>query len=177
MCNCADTEVWKPIPDWPEYEVSDHGNVRSSKWGHVHSLKPQANPHRNNYLHFSVHTTGMGRKTIRVHVIVAELFYGPRPEGLDIRHLDGDSQNNHATNLRYGTRIENELDKVRHGTRVREAKPYCRNGHDYTPENTYYSNGTRFCKACSRARYAANAEENARKARERRAAKRLGNLN
>lgn len=173
MCNCAATEVWKVIPDWTDYEVSDHGNVRSTKFGSRYELKPQANRHRNNYLHFSVHAPGLGRKTIRVHVIVAELFHGPRPDGLDIRHLDGDSQNNHASNLRYGTRLENTEDQFRHGTRGYEVKPYCRNGHDYTPENTsYHSDGKRYCKACSHARYAANAEENARKAREKRAAKR-----
>lgn len=163
-------EEWKTIPDHPEYEVSNEGRVRSHKFGRVKYLKPQANVLRGNYLHFTCITDGV-RAQFKVHCIVAELFIGPRPEGLDIRHLDGNSQNNEVGNLKYGTRLENERDKFRHGTRVREAKPYCRNGHDYTPENTYYSNGTRFCKACSRARYAANAEENARKARERRWAK------
>jgi hypothetical protein len=51
-----------------------------------------------------------------VHKLVAEAFLGPCPPGQQVRHLDGNNQNNAATNLTYGTKRENELDKMRHGT-------------------------------------------------------------
>lgn len=52
-----------------------------------------------------------------VHQLVCEAFHGPRPPGLMTRHLDGDPLNNHASNLKWGTQIENEADKDRHGRR------------------------------------------------------------
>jgi DNA-binding transcriptional regulator YiaG len=51
-----------------------------------------------------------------VHRVVAEAFIGPRPEGLEVRHLDGNKTNNRASNLVYSTHKENEADKARHGT-------------------------------------------------------------
>jgi predicted transcriptional regulator YheO len=41
---------------------------------------------------------------ILVHQIVAEAFLGPRPKGFDTHHVDGNKQNNKATNLKYITR-------------------------------------------------------------------------
>ena len=28
-------------------------------------------------------------------------------------------------------------------------KTHCKNGHEYTPENSYFHNGTRYCRACN----------------------------
>jgi hypothetical protein len=51
-----------------------------------------------------------------VHRLVCEAFEGlpPSPDH-EVRHLDGDRLNNHATNLRWGTRQENVRDTIRHG--------------------------------------------------------------
>lgn len=46
-------------------------------------------------------------KTRTVHSLVAEAFLGPRPEGYDIDHIDGNKTNNTAENLRYVTHTEN----------------------------------------------------------------------
>lgn len=54
-------------------------------------------------------------KKVSVHSLVAEAFIGPRPDGEVVRHLDGDSQNNCAENLAYGSTHENALDQVRQG--------------------------------------------------------------
>lgn len=82
---------------------------------------------------------------MKIHRLVANSFLGPRPAGLDTLHIDGDKTNNAVTNLRYGTRSENELDKVRHGTHHHSAKTHCKSGHEFTPENTriaYRPDGT-----------------------------------
>lgn len=56
-------------------------------------------------------------KTYSVHVLVCEEFHGPKPfPGAQVRHLDGNSRNNTAKNLCWGTKAENEADKTRHGT-------------------------------------------------------------
>ena len=46
-----------------------------------------------------------------VHTLVALAFLGPRgATDEQVRHLDGDRQNNIPENLSYGTRSENQLD-------------------------------------------------------------------
>lgn len=49
----------------------------------------------------------MNNKNIQVHSLIAELFYGKRPENLVVNHIDGDKLNNHPNNLEYVTIAEN----------------------------------------------------------------------
>jgi hypothetical protein len=58
--------------------------------------------------------------SLPVHVAVALAFHGPRPEGTQVRHVDGHQQNNRADNLAYGTPSENGEDKRRHGSAAGE---------------------------------------------------------
>lgn len=53
--------------------------------------------------------------SVPVHRLVASAFLGPCPGGQEVRHLDGNPQNNAVTNLAYGTRTENILDVLRIG--------------------------------------------------------------
>jgi DNA-binding NarL/FixJ family response regulator len=54
-------------------------------------------------------------RNVLVAALVADAFHGPRPTGLQIRHLNGDSLDNRATNLKYGTAAENAADREAHG--------------------------------------------------------------
>lgn len=54
-----------------------------------------------------------------VHTLVAETFIGPRPEGQQVRHLDGVRWNNNAWNLEYGTAVQNASDRNYHGNTKR----------------------------------------------------------
>lgn len=54
-----------------------------------------------------------------VHHMVLTAFIGPKPEGKEARHRDGDPTNNALTNLRWSTHVENEKDKIGHGTHTR----------------------------------------------------------
>lgn len=129
--------------------------------------------HRGGYLHFGPSHGREKQTTVKVHVAVALAFLGPRPEGLDIRHLDGDPTNAHASNLAYGTKLENEADKWRHGTRALYKLPYCRNGHAYTPDNSRFApDGVRYCRACQKDQYQKHQADNVRRARDARARKR-----
>ena len=54
-----------------------------------------------------------------IHRLVGEAFIGPLPTELMTRHWDGNSVNNRAGNLRYGTATDNAADRTRHGTTAR----------------------------------------------------------
>jgi hypothetical protein len=82
-------------------------------------------------------------------------FVGPCPAGLEIRHLNGNATDNHLSNLTYGTKSENELDRVRHGTHHNARKTHCLRGHPFDTANTQMDHGRRRCKACLRDQRAA----------------------
>ena len=57
-----------------------------------------------------------------IHRLVLEAFVGLCPEGMECRHLDGNPKNNNLSNLRLGTRSENQQDSVSHGTKYSHFK-------------------------------------------------------
>jgi HNH endonuclease len=46
-------------------------------------------------------------KTYKVHRLIAEAFYGPPPFGAVAMHLDENSANNRAVNIKWGSQKEN----------------------------------------------------------------------
>jgi hypothetical protein len=63
-------------------------------------------------------------KQKHLHQWIALAFFGEREADQQVRHLDGDKANNRVANLRYGTALENALDRTTHGTQTRgEAHP------------------------------------------------------
>lgn len=145
-------ERWRPVAGFEgEYEVSDHGRVFSVPRGPKVPggiLKPGV--HAKGHLQVQL---GKGRM-VQVHHLVMFAFVGPRPEGLEICHGNGDPADNRLGNLRYGTRSDNEWDKVRHGTHQQASKTHCPQGHPYSAENTYFSasRNHRKCKTCTKER-------------------------
>lgn len=107
---------WKVIPSQPAHEASDTGLVRSIRTGKVRKNQP----HRTGILMlvFSRKGAEQAKKHVarKIHHLVLEAFVGPCPEGMQCRHLDGNKENNHLSNLAWGTPIENAADKLRHGT-------------------------------------------------------------
>lgn len=151
-------EQWRPIPGFPGYEVSDKGRVLSRQMYHG-SDRPRlmSTPtHDDGYR--IVHLTADGAsRVVRVHLLVTAAFLGPRPDGMVVRHLDGDAGNNALLNLRYGTASENSFDQVRHGTHPFAGRTRCKQGHEYTAENTAIQMSSagrpyRQCKTCNRDR-------------------------
>jgi len=103
------TELWKPVPQNREYEVSNLGKVRRGG----REIKQRID--RKGYR--SVTLWSHGRVSTRqVSRLVAEAFIGQRPEGHVVAHISGNNADNSASNLRYCTPTENERDKRGHGT-------------------------------------------------------------
>jgi hypothetical protein len=149
-------EEWRPIPGFPNYEVSNLGRVlsrhlwRGDRGPRV--LRPQLDGA--GYPSFSLHGDGE-RRTVAAHRLVAWTFLGSRPDGQEIRHLDGNCLNNSLDNLAYGTPSQNKQDAVRHGTHNHARKTHCVNGHLFDEANTYVCTTPGFtgrtCRTCNRA--------------------------
>lgn len=103
---------WAVIPSHPRYSVSDNGLIRFDKTGYVR--KWQRGENRYAFITFA----GQGGKPASfrsVHSLILEAFHGPRPEGMQVCHIDGDRFNNRLSNLRYGTAKDNADDRFFHG--------------------------------------------------------------
>ena len=138
-------EVWRPIPGWPWYEVSDKGNVCSVERTVLCSdgrlmrrkrliLKPGRNP--KGYLFVNLYRAAKEKTPVTISRLVLEEFVGPRPDGTECRHLDGSQENNALTNLMWGTKLENADDKRRHGTHNNTRKTHCPKKHRYDEIHT-----------------------------------------
>ena len=168
----AATEEWAPIPGFGgHYEASDQGRIRS-----LDRIRPTTNHRirgkvlspsiRKSYRHVNLHN-GNGQVTVRVHQLVMLAFTGPRPEGQEVLHRDGDGHNNALGNLHYGTRKQNILDQVAHGTHKQASKTHCVAGHPFSQENTRYRTvrgrkgatwNNRLCITCANRRAAERKE-------------------
>jgi hypothetical protein len=148
-----DTDIeWRPVAGYEEtYSVSSTGLVRSHpRHGTLGGI---LRPHQSKWGYMNVLLTQNSKPwTVTVHLLVARAFLGPRPEGMETRHLDGDPTNNHASNLRYGTKSENARDRIRHGNHSNASKTHCKNGHPFDEENTGRAKGgrERYCRICKR---------------------------
>jgi hypothetical protein len=111
-------EEWRPVADCPErYFVSNFGRVASRVRGGHRTKVLTASLSLTGYLTVGVSPNpGDKSETRLVHRMVVEAFTGlaPSPVHTDIRHLDGNKQNNNITNLVWGTRSENMRDVYAH---------------------------------------------------------------
>jgi hypothetical protein len=120
-------ENWLPVIGLEGlYEVSDHGRVRSvdrviykrySKGKRKTVLKGRILSiiFRDNGSGVAYGVVNIGSRTRYVHRLVLEAFAGPCRVGMEARHLDGNSRNNHLLNLKWGTIEENTDDRGKHG--------------------------------------------------------------
>jgi hypothetical protein len=103
------TEEWRDVPGL-------EGKIQVSNLGRVRTLRIQA---------CGVSSHGYrractGMETNRyVHDLVAHAFIGPKPEGLQVNHIDGNKLNNQPENLEYVTPRQNYQHAFRTGLAVR----------------------------------------------------------
>ena len=109
----------RPIPDFPKYFISNNGIV--------YSLQPRSNQPPPKKMRVLARGKAFGYDIVNlmrdkkghkrfVHRLVLEAFVGKAPSGYECQHLDGNRSNNNLSNLKWGTRKENQMDRVRHGT-------------------------------------------------------------
>jgi hypothetical protein len=106
--------VWKTLEEVQGYEVSALGEIRCVLRGQGRRFGQVLSPHRSSRGYWEVRIRVDGKsKIVSVHRAVCAAFYGPCPDGMQVRHLDGDKNNNRLDNLRYGTPKENGEDNAR----------------------------------------------------------------
>ena len=106
-------ERFRPIKSFPDYLVSSMGRVKSLKRTDVAFLTGRLD--KDGYVLVDLRNENL-RKTVRVHVLVAEAFVGPRTDGQLILHWNDRKSDNRLSNLRYGSLSENYNDRRRNGS-------------------------------------------------------------
>jgi len=94
-------ETWKKFG---RYEVSNFGNVRSVETERPKPIKLHKD--KKGYLRYGFYENKKN-KTIRVHLIVWELFGTKNRGGMHVDHIDENKANNHIDNLQLLTPREN----------------------------------------------------------------------
>lgn len=161
----ATPERWLPVPGYEGfYEVSDRGGVRSVDRAITRKGRKASDRVRRagGVLNCPQDQDGYPRASLSrdnrrcrfyVHVLVLEAFVGPRPEGMECLHGDGDPSNNRLCNLHWDTPSENQLDRVRHGRHFATSRLRCPRGHRLMLPNldaSQWARGWRTCLACKR---------------------------
>lgn len=152
---------WRDVLGYEKsYEVSNMGEVRSldrilqdgHRWkGRTLKLVSRKGFDGADRTQVTLHFAGRQRTRL-VHRLVLDAFVGPRPEGTEGCHWDGDPANNRLDNLRWATHLDNEADKARHGTHHNTMKTHCPQGHLLAGLNLMAADvrrGFRKCRACN----------------------------
>lgn len=93
-------EIWKEIPDFPDYQISSFGRVKSLKFGKERILEPYEGG--SGYLMVNLYNESK-IKSFMVHRLLANAFLGC-PEHVD--HINDDPTDNRIENLRSYSRDE-----------------------------------------------------------------------
>jgi hypothetical protein len=95
-------EIWKPVPGYEAYEVSNRGNVRRCE---------KAMKFQNNGLGY--HRVSLWNNNIQKHFMVHRLValaFIPNPEGKPtVDHINEIKFDNHVENLRWATHSEQHI--------------------------------------------------------------------
>lgn len=108
-------EIWKKIKEYPNYEISNLGRVKSLKfYSNVHKkyydrvliLKEKTNKYGYKMIALSNEN---GRKCFTIHRLVAKAFIDNKSNYNEVNHIDGNKSNNKFNNLEWCTRRDNIL--------------------------------------------------------------------
>ena len=102
-------EVWKTIKEYPNYMISNLGNIKSINYhrmGKEQLLKQNVNGRGYKYINISNKNKYVN---LLIHREVAKAFLSNDNNYTDINHKDGNKLNNNVNNLEWCTRSENIL--------------------------------------------------------------------
>lgn len=114
-------ETWAKIDNYPDYEISDFGRIRSTKLSRggnwiIKELTPCDDGRGYLYVHIRQNMKDFFPK---IHWLVAETFLGTKPifesSRTEINHIDGDKSNNKKSNLEYVSAKQNKRHAIKIG--------------------------------------------------------------
>jgi len=110
-------EVWKECERGERccYYVSNLGRIKSMRMINLNEKLLKSRQYGKGYL-----SVNINKKNKPIHHLVALIFIGERPEGLQIDHIDRNKLNNRADNLRYVTANENQQNRDSYRTDILE---------------------------------------------------------
>jgi len=116
------SEKWRPVEEFTGYDVSNEGRVRGWRKGYRGGFMKRPMPimlstqkDKDGYPTIRL-SDGKRRKKQRVHSLVLKAFVGPRPEGENASHLNGNRMDNRSVNLVWESQKQNIARKKEHGT-------------------------------------------------------------
>ncbi len=107
---------WKICPRFPEYEVSNCGDLRRHSAASRPGQKLYGIIDPDGYVRYSLRNADGSKTSATAHRLVAEAFLGPAPsENHQVAHNNGSRLLNIPNNLRWATCLENQHDRIFHG--------------------------------------------------------------
>lgn len=119
----------KPCPSYIGYSATSDGKIishrrkgkgkqRGSKELIDNDFRYELRQTKNQkgYLKVSIVLPDGRITSVLSHRLISNAFHGKCPDGLQVRHLNGNNTDNRPENLRYGTAKENAMDRKAHGT-------------------------------------------------------------
>src|SRR3990167_2993341 len=97
-------ELWKTIKNYPDYEISNLGNVRS--WKYTNSPRLLSPVNVNGYQRVRLCNNSRSIQ-MSIHRLVCEQFKNKPKTKKIIDHLDGNKANNNIDNLEWCTQKKN----------------------------------------------------------------------
>jgi len=94
-------EEWRVINDYPNYSVSNFGNVMNKKTNRIMKIGIKGG-----YQHICL-VNNVGKNNFKVHRLVALSFIENTENKPEVNHKDKNKLNNNVTNLEWNTRLEN----------------------------------------------------------------------
>lgn len=112
-----DIEEWKTITDFPKYQISSFGRVKSFHQSKLGKIRKLAN-HRQGYIEVILKSNSSKGKVFKVHRLVALHFISNPKNKSEVNHKDGNKRNNHIDNLIWATRNENQQHAFNTGLQI-----------------------------------------------------------
>lgn len=99
------------------YAITKEGIVYSLIKREAYKMKPYLD--KDGYARISLSMRDGTKKKKLISRLVYEIYGSKEIGDLVVRHMDGNKDNNHISNLEVGTVLDNNRDKQRHGTQCR----------------------------------------------------------
>jgi hypothetical protein len=102
------TELWKQIKDFPNYNISNFGNIKN-----IITNKTLKQCIKSGYYNISLINKNNIKKSKTVHRLVALEFIDNHEKKPEVNHKDKNKLNNHIDNLEWMTKIENNIHRCK----------------------------------------------------------------